>query len=121
MVSQGGSKRPTTPQPNTLISNKVDTKESLSEMKERVNSVKPQYEGKKNIVIATGEGSPYFNKVIQTDMKDQRIRELEHEIEELREIVEITNRDKNIALKFNELLLRKLDDFGGSGMPHSNY
>jgi len=83
-------------------------------MKERVvKSKKPQYDPSTNIVIATGEGSPYFNQVIVTERKDQKILELENEIEELREIVEITNRDKNIALKFNELLLRRLDDLGG--------
>lgn len=107
--------RPTTPQP-TLIATKSQAKETLSEVKDRMSFNKAQYESGKNIVIATGEGSsPYFKKVVLSERKDQRIRDLEQEVQELREIIEITNRDKNIALKFNQLLLEKLDGRGTFG------
>lgn len=45
------------------------------------------------------------------DDKDERIRELEEEVEELKKIIEITNKDKNLALKFNQLLLERLDEY----------
>ena len=45
------------------------------------------------------------------DDTDETIRELEEEVEELKKIIEITNKDKNLALKFNQLLLERLDEY----------
>lgn len=45
------------------------------------------------------------------DQRDEKIKELEEQIEELKEIIQITNKDKNLALKFNQLLLERLDEY----------
>lgn len=45
------------------------------------------------------------------DPRDDRIRELEDQVEELKKIIDITNKDKNLALKFNQLLLERLDEY----------
>lgn len=45
------------------------------------------------------------------DRRDERIKELEMEVEELKEIIAMTNKDKNLALKFNQILLERLDEY----------
>ena len=46
----------------------------------------------------------------KVDNRDERISELEGQVTELKKIIESINHDKNLALKFNKLLLERLDD-----------
>lgn len=48
-----------------------------------------------------------FNKVTQEN--ESKIKELESELAKMKEVVDNLNQEKELALKFNQLLLAKLN------------